>query len=161
MLSPSESYLRSKIFELLNKSNIQCAVTDAKTVQTTQGKRQLVYPAGWPDITAAIPLTARAWAIEVKTDEGELRESQIDKLAELRAAGWLVTVARSVEDVSQELKQQLAQLDRRALDAYFVALRHLRSAAAHRDYLRKEEQRARERAAQGAPSLFDRLSRDG
>lgn len=46
-----ESILRSRILKLLLNSNFQAAVTDAATVHTSNGKRQLVYPSGWPDIS--------------------------------------------------------------------------------------------------------------
>lgn len=127
--------LRSAILNLLLRSNIQAAVTDAKTVQTVKGARQLVYPEGWPDITASIPVSGRAWGIEIKTEDGELRPAQEEKLNELEAAGWLITLARSVDDVNRELKRQIQALwtDRRKeYEDYLAALRRLRSDAARR-----------------------------
>lgn len=131
----AESELRSRIHKLLLRSNFQAAVTDAKTVDTPKGKRQLVYPEGWPDITASIPVTGRAWAIEVKAEGGELRPSQEARLAELGAAGWLVTVAegeRGLVEVNEEIKRQLAALPRGEFEKYLVKLLRLRSEAARR-----------------------------
>jgi hypothetical protein len=125
----AESKLRSRILSLLLNSNFQAAVTDAMTVDTPKGKRQLVYPAGWPDITASIPVTGRAWAIEVKKAGGEYREAQEKKLAELELAGWLVTRAegeQGVVDVELEIRHQLALIERRAFEAYLIRLHTLR-----------------------------------
>jgi hypothetical protein len=111
-------------------------------VHTSKGKRQYVYPEGWPDITASIPVTGRGWAIEVKTADGEFRESQELKLAELEAAGWLVTRAvgeQGVLDVNEEIKRQLALLDRGAFERYLINLRNLRLEAGSRAALLAEE----------------------
>lgn len=138
--------LRARILKLLLRSNIQAAVTDSKTVQTSGGKRQLVYPAGWPDVTASIPLTGRAWAIEIKTDEGEFRPEQEVKLLELEASGWLVTRAvgeQGVIDVGSEIKRQLAALDRRAFEQYLLELRRIRSEAARVAQEREDARLAR------------------
>jgi len=130
-----ESALRSRILNLLLQSNFQAAVTDSGTVHTVKGQRQLVYPSGWPDITASVPVSARAWGIEVKTAVGKFREAQEEKLAELEAAGWLVTRAvgeQGVVDVNAEIKRQLAAIDPRAFEKYLLALRRLSSEAGAR-----------------------------
>ncbi|MGB9181036.1 MAG: hypothetical protein WCB68_17520, partial [Pyrinomonadaceae bacterium] len=106
-LSMREAELRRLIHKFLNRSLIVNAVTDARMVKTTSGPRWTVYPAGWPDITASLPIISRPWGIEIKTEEGELRESQKAMLPQLEAAGWLISVVRSVEEVSHELKIQL------------------------------------------------------
>jgi hypothetical protein len=147
--------LRAAILQLLLRSNIQAAVTDAKTVQTGKGKRQLVYPEGWPDITASIPVTGRAWAIEIKTEDGELRPAQEEKLLELVAAGWLVTLARSVDDVNGEIKRQFQLLweqHREAFKKYLATLRTIRSDAAQKSVERETRKRARERQTPSALS---------
>lgn len=136
--------LRALILSLLLRSNIQAAVTDSKTVKTVNGMRQLVYPEGWPDITASLPVTGRAWGIEIKTEDGELRDSQEDRLRELEASGWLITLARSVEEVNQEIKRQFALLDRKALVEYLTRIRELRSEAAQRAAVRQMNARARQ-----------------
>src|ERR1043165_6290137 len=100
----SESELRSRIHKFLNRALIQNAVTDARKFLTNQGPRFGVYPDGWPDITASIPLTGRAWGIEIKTEEGKLRPAQEAMLPRLEASGWLISIVRSVEEVSHELK---------------------------------------------------------
>lgn len=128
----AENELRSRILRLLLRSNFPATVTDAKTVATLKGKRRLVYPEGWPDITASIPVTGRAWAIEVKKEGEDLRPSQVEKLAELEAAGWLVTVAEGAEGVvhvNREIKRQLEQIGNRDFQEYLHRLREARSAA--------------------------------
>lgn len=147
----AESVLRSRILSLLLRSNFQAAVTDACTVHTPKGKRQFVYPEGWPDITASIPVTGRGWAIEVKTASGEFRESQELKLAELEAAGWLVTRAigeQGVLDINEEIKRQLATLERGAFERYLINLRNLRSEAGARAALLQEESRLKKTRTQ-------------
>jgi hypothetical protein len=138
----SEAELRRQIHKHLNRSLIQNAVTDSRKIKTSAGPRFAVYPDGWPDITASIPLTGRAWGIEIKTEEGKLRPSQEAMLPRLEAAGWLISIVRSVEEVSHELKIQLSLLDPRALDAYFVRIRQLDSEAAARERERELKKRA-------------------
>jgi hypothetical protein len=142
-IEPSEAELRSRIHRLLNRSLIQNAVTDARMIGTSKGNRYAVYPAGWPDITASIPLTGRAWGIEIKTSKGELRDSQKDLLPCLLAGGWLISIVRSVEEVNHELKVQLSLLDPKALDEYFVKIRQLHSEAAAREAERNFKKRQR------------------
>lgn len=138
-----ESELRSRILKLLHNSRFQAAVTDAKTVQTSTGKRQLVWPEGWPDITASFPVTGRAWAIEVKAVGEELRESQVVRLAELEAAGWLVTVAEGepgVAAVSAIIKghvQYLWDNWRPEYKDYLMSVRRIRLEAAQREAQRE------------------------
>jgi hypothetical protein len=146
-ISVSEAELRRRIHLYLNRSLIQNAVTDARNVGSQGRPRFAVYPAGWPDITASLPLTGRAWGIEIKTETGELRDSQKDLLPCLTAGGWLISVVRSVEEVSHELKIQLSLLDHRALDDYFVRVRQLHSEAAARAVLRESVKRARKASA--------------
>ena len=146
-VSLSETELRRRIHNYLNRSLIQNAVTDARNVGSQGRPRFAIYPAGWPDISATIPLTGRAWGIEIKTETGSLRDSQKDLLPCLEASGWLISVVRSVEEVSHELKIQLSLLDPRALDAYFVRVRQLHSEAMARAALREQVKRARKAPA--------------
>lgn len=144
--------LRSLILRLLLRSNFQAAVTDSKTVPTSKGPRQLVYPEGWPDVTASIPVTGRAWGIEIKTEDGKLRPAQEVKLREFQAAGWLITLARSVEDVNEELKRQVEYLwrhHRGDYENYLAELRRIRSEAARQ--AAERELRARAPAAVRRP----------
>ena len=138
-----ESEIRSVILKYLLRSNVIAEVTDSKTVQTMKGPRQLCYPEGWPDISALIPVTGRFWAIECKDLDGKLRPSQEARLPELEASGALITLARDLTDVSTELKRQLALLPRGAFEDYLVRLRHIRSAAAQREYEQELARRAR------------------
>lgn len=66
------------------------------------GKRKRSPLAGLPDIMVIIPSqNSRLCFIEVKTKVGRLSEVQEKTLAELRALGVMVILARSVEDVAQ------------------------------------------------------------
>lgn len=149
--------LRARILKLLQGAHFQVEVTDSCTLKTVNGPRQLVYPEGWPDVTAVIPVTGRIWVIEVKTEDGEVRPAQEDRLLELTASGALVTLARSVGDVSDELKRQIELLwkeRRREYQNYLTAITLLRRAAAQRAAEReakKCEPRTRRRRTAGAP----------
>lgn len=148
--------LRSRILKLLQSAHFQVVVTDSCTVKTVNGPRQLVYPEGWPDVTAVIPVTGRIWTIEIKTEEGDVRPAQEDRLLELTASGALVTLARSVEEVSDELQRQIELLwrERRSeYQRYLTAITLLRRAATERAAERETNQREprtrRRRAAAG------------
>lgn len=133
--------VRSESLKLIRDANFQVVVTDSSTVDTPLGKRQLVYPEGWPDITAVIPVTGRIWVIEAKTEDGDVRPAQEDRLLELTASNALVTLARSVGDVADELKRQIEYLwknHRTDYQNYLTALTLQREAA---------KRRAAERAA--------------
>lgn len=135
--------VRSQILKLLQDAHFQVAVTDCSTVQTVNGERQLVYPAGWPDVTAVIPVTGRIWVVEAKTEDGGVRPAQEDRLLELTASGALVTLARSADDVADELKKQVEYLwqhHRRAYQNYLTAITLQREAARKRAAERRERQ---------------------
>jgi hypothetical protein len=59
-------------------------------------------PKGTPDLLAVPYVGAPMW-VEVKREGGELREDQIAMLADLRKRGQRVLVARSVDDVMDEI----------------------------------------------------------
>lgn len=126
----AESELRSRVLRLLLRSNFPAAVTDSKTVKTSNGYRQLVWPAGWPDITASVPVLNIPWGIETKSTSGRLRDSQIERHAELRAAGWLITVPRDVREVNDEIKRLVGLIGGRAWCDYLDRLREARREAA-------------------------------
>lgn len=153
--------LRSQILKLLQDAHFQVEVTDASTIQTPKGERQLVYPAGWPDVTAVIPVSGRAWLIEIKTEDGDVRPAQEDRLLELTASGALVTLARSVDDVADELERLIVYLwkhHRTEYQNYLTALTLLRAAAekraAERKELRRTPSRGRRRKAAGSGESF-------
>ena len=60
-------------------------------------------PIGTPDIMAISPYGKTTW-IEIKTETGKLRDSQIDMHAKLRSYDQNVIVARSVKDVEKIVK---------------------------------------------------------
>jgi hypothetical protein len=141
-----ESKIRSVILKNLHQAYVVAEVTDSQTVHTSRGKRQLCYPAGWPDITAIIPVIGRLWGIECKTEDGKLRPEQEDRLPELEASGALITIARDWQDVSSELRRQLAMLPKGAFEEHVLKMRRIWQEAAQRSDARerlKQERKAR------------------
>jgi hypothetical protein len=121
--------VRARVAAWLRSNEVVCAVTDAGLVD---GKRRMVYPAGWPDITAVLPVTGRAWLIECKTITGELEDSQRDLHPQLLVAGALLTIARNVEDVARVLDEHLSSLTAQQRIEYYRALREARREARER-----------------------------
>ena len=95
-------------------------------METEDGYRQLVRPAGWPDITAILPVTGQLWAIEVKTEKGRLREAQEDMLALIEASGGLVTIARDCLTIRQILNDHLSRYCVAELSAYMQLITKLK-----------------------------------
>lgn len=60
--------------------------------------------AGWPDLTGCLPPDGRLLAVECKTARDELRPEQTEVLERLSAAGALVCVPRSVDDLRAALE---------------------------------------------------------
>jgi hypothetical protein len=56
--------------------------------------------AGWPDIIGVLPPDGRFLGIEVKLPGEDLRRCQMARTAELREAGALMLVVRSIEDLA-------------------------------------------------------------
>lgn len=123
---PDEAAIQKAITNFLDQRNVVYAITNAQTVETEDGKRQLVRPAGWPDITAILPITGQLWAIEVKTEKGKLREAQIDMLALIEASGGLRTVARDCLIIRQILNEHLAKYRTAELVSYFDIIERLK-----------------------------------
>jgi hypothetical protein len=121
--------VRAQVTQFLRNNEVVHAVTDAGLVA---GKRRMVWPAGWPDITAILPVTGRGWLIECKTLVGELEESQRDLHPEFLLTGALLTIARTVADVSRVLDEHLLSLSARQRIDYYQALRATRRAARER-----------------------------
>jgi len=109
----SEAQIQDAICRYLSIKRIPHSITDASRCWTRVGKvgRSRVAP-GWPDITACVPVKFKIgenlwnypWAglflaIEVKAKNGQVRKVQRLRLDELKRAGAIVIVARSVEDV--------------------------------------------------------------
>lgn len=123
---PDESFIQSDITKYLDGRAVVYAVTNAKTVQTVNGPRQLVYPQGWADITAILPITGQIWAIEVKTDDGDQREAQKDVQALIEASGGKYTVARDRLIIRQILNDHLAKYGAVELREYFHVIESLK-----------------------------------
>lgn len=126
VIGPDEAYIQKKITEFLDQRNVVYAVTNAQTVETEDGKRQLVRPAGWPDITALLPITGRLWAIEVKSEKGKLREAQADMLALIEASGGLITTARDCLVIREILNDHLAKYKAEELSTYMRIISNLK-----------------------------------
>jgi hypothetical protein len=88
----------------------------------------------------------RLWAIECKTETGDLRPEQEARLPEIEASGALITIARDWLDVQRELRHQLSLLPKGAYEGYILNLRRIRQEAAQRADERerlKQERKAR------------------
>ena len=96
-----EAAIQHAISDWLYLAGIPHAVTDAAVVP---GEHPRVTP-GWPDITGCWAGTFVA--IEVKRADGQLRDEQRAVLGELEAAGAIVIVARSVEDVVEAFESRV------------------------------------------------------
>lgn len=136
--SPDESFIRSRISQFLDDRFVIHSVTDSRLVKTNTGWTRCVFQAGWPDITAILPITGQTWAIECKTQTGEMRESQIDLLPQLTATNALVTVARDIIPIRDILNEHFAKFSVAQINEYKDMIRRLRAEAARRATEREE-----------------------
>lgn len=140
---PDESYIRSAISRTLEHLFVIHAVTDARLVKTPKGATRCVWPAGWPDITALLPITGQLWAIEVKTETGALRDPQRDTLPLIEASGGLVTVARDTSIIRDFINAHYARFTPAEVDEHRRRVRGLRDEAARREIEREVARRAK------------------
>jgi len=94
----TESQIQKEIIEALK-------LHGALVFRLNSGSRQKnvkLCPSGTPDILAILPHKT-LW-IEVKTEKGILRPSQEKMISELIKRGQIVLVARSVDQVIEEIK---------------------------------------------------------
>lgn len=104
----TEAQIQATICDFLTLAGIPFTVTDAAHVTingVTRGRAKI--RRGWPDVTACLPPDGTLLAIEVKSAKGKLRLDQEAVLAQLEAAGAVVVVARSLEEVVNEIKSRL------------------------------------------------------
>ncbi len=109
----SEAQIQSAITDWLTLAGIPFTVTDAAHVTingVTRGRAKI--RRGWPDVTACLPPDGTLLAIECKSAKGKLRPEQVETIAQLQDAGALTVVARSLEDVVNEIENRLAWLGR-------------------------------------------------
>lgn len=142
VVGDDESTIRSAISDFLDLRYVIHAVTDARLVITPKGKTRCVWPAGWPDITALLPITGQLWAIEVKTETGDLRDSQRDTLPLIEASGGLVTVARDTLLIREIINAHYLKFTAAEIDEHRRRVRELRDEAARRELEREIAKRA-------------------
>lgn len=96
--------VRRAVCEYLSLCHIPYSITDGALIFDESGEiaGRAVTCDGWPDITGCLP-GGRMLAIETKTARGRLRPAQIACLGTLEAAGALVIIAHSIDDVRQQL----------------------------------------------------------
>lgn len=125
MAKKEEKQIQHTISNYLSALRIPHTVTDASAIPMGDGSfRASKVDPGWPDVTGVIPrsvspaLTGRLLAIEVKTKTGKLLPGRLVKrgwrrvyvpgqaetLTDLRKAGAIALVARSIEDVMEGLR---------------------------------------------------------
>lgn len=126
-IKQTEKQIQDSIRRYLEALRIPHTVTDASAVRLSNGSYRAsdkVDPS-WPDISGAIPasvsplLEGRMLAIECKTKSGRLRPGRMVKrgfrrvyipgqaevLTDLRKAGAVAFVARSIDDVIEGLRR--------------------------------------------------------
>lgn len=109
----TEAQIQRTITDWLTLAGIPYTVTDAAHVtinDVTRGRAKI--RRGWPDVTACLPPDGTLLAIECKSARGKLRLDQEAILEQLGEAGAAVVVARSLEDVVNEIENRLAWLGR-------------------------------------------------
>jgi hypothetical protein len=111
-----ENPLRSACVEYLRLKGYIAAVTDAAlSVCSNCGKvSSQQVDSGWPDITACAPGAGRLVAVETKTVRGRLRPAQTAVLERLKAAGAIVCVPRSLDDLRRVIEARPQDVDGRA-----------------------------------------------
>jgi hypothetical protein len=103
-----ENPLRAAVVEYLRLRGYVVSVTDA-ALRVCPGCGRVSgqsVDTGWPDVTACEPGTGRLVAVETKTVKGKLRPSQVRCLETLRAAGAVVCVARSLDDLQNVIEKR-------------------------------------------------------
>lgn len=99
-----EKDLRVAVDQLLTICRIPHSVTDAAlVVENGKVKGRAVWTPGFPDIVSCLPPEGKFFAFELKIRDGKLRPEQIALHAEIRAAGGVVVVPRSLNEVAQGL----------------------------------------------------------
>lgn len=103
-----ENPLRAAAVEYLRLKGFVVTITDAAlAVCPGCGKVSgQAVDTGWPDVTACEPGTGRLIAIETKTVKGKLRPAQVRCLESLRAAGAVVCVPRSLDDLRAVIEKR-------------------------------------------------------
>lgn len=99
-----ETALQADIATALRKAGCYVERRNTGMVETKNGTRVHLAPPGTPDLFVLLP-SGQAWFVEVKTDTGTATPIQREKHAELRAAGGLVDVVRSVGEALALLMQ--------------------------------------------------------
>jgi hypothetical protein len=107
----TETALQSDIANALRAAGCYVERRNTGLVETKNGTRVYLAPHGTPDLFVLLP-SGQAWFVEVKTDTGTVTPIQREKHAELRAAGGLVDVVRSVGEVLALLIQYRGEIRR-------------------------------------------------
>lgn len=102
-----EADIQKAICDLLDYMRVPNSPTDAARVWSKSGevRRSKVKP-GWPDISATLsfgPQRGRSLYIETKSARGGFQPGQKETHAELRRAGALVLVPRSLPDFARQM----------------------------------------------------------
>jgi hypothetical protein len=98
----AEADIQAGIRQLLTLCGIPHTVTDAGH-DGRPGRHRPRVDESWPDLTGCLPPAGRMFAFECKSARGKLRPGQAERLAELRAAGALVLVPRTLREVAEAL----------------------------------------------------------
>lgn len=104
----SEHTIQSEIMLALSKHDCTVIRTNAGQVKTEDGRRIMLAPKGWPDLTAVEHQTGRMVLIEVKNEKGILRPEQKKFAANIQQYPKIIYgVARSAEQAIQIVEEGL------------------------------------------------------
>ena len=106
----SEAQIQRLITDYLTLRGVVFSVTDAARIWDRHGRvRRGKVATGWPDITCCVKgkngCEGRFVAFEVKSKTGRLRPEQKACHEALRAAGGVVEVVRSLDEVIETLER--------------------------------------------------------
>ena len=103
-----ERAIQKAILLWLRANGCLVAVTDAGAAYRAGAFFGNAIPAGWPDITGLLP-NGRFIGVEVKTKRGRQSDAQKRIEREIRKRDGIYVIARSVEDVQQEIEEAHAR----------------------------------------------------
>lgn len=94
----SEHKIQNEILVALSKNNCVVFRSNAGKIRTEDGRTIMLFPPGFPDICGWRKLDGKFFAIEIKNERGQLRDSQ-KRFAKFASTQPIIYgVARSAED---------------------------------------------------------------
>ncbi len=94
----SEHEIQTEILLALSRHDCTVCRSNAGKIKTDDGRRIMLFPRGWPDITGFEHHSGKMILIEVKNERGKLREDQKRFAKFIKQYPVLYGVCRSVDD---------------------------------------------------------------